>query len=91
MALGSDPIPQLAVADLSAFEKFKLFVEPLGTLVLNIVVTFVETALGVLAASFTSGQPINKLAVGVACGVAASTVWNTVIKPFAKKNGYIKV
>lgn len=65
-------------------------VEPVGVLVANVVVTFVETLLGTLAASVISGNQLDKLSVGAAVGIAASVVWNTVLKPFAKSNGWMK-
>lgn len=57
------------------------------TVVVNAVVTFVQAF---VAAWTLTGFQINKGAIGGAIGAALSLVWNTILKPFAIKQGWLK-
>lgn len=51
------------------------------------VVTFVQAG---LAAWAVYGFQANKLAIGAFVGAGLSAVWNVILKPFAKSQGWMK-
>ena len=55
--------------------------------VVNIVVTFFQAALAVWA---SSGFKTDKVVIGAVIGAGASAVWNLIVKPFLKKQGWLK-
>jgi hypothetical protein len=67
---------------------FKLFIEPKEKVIVNVVVTFVQGASGVIAASLVSGG-LNKLTIGAATAAGLSAVWNTLLKPYLVQQGWL--
>lgn len=65
----------------------KLKLPPFATVILNMVVTFVQAA---TAAWYITGFKTDKLAVAGAVGAGLSVVWNTIVKPWAVKIGLLK-
>lgn len=61
--------------------------QKVSVIVTNMAVTFVQAALAVWV---TSGFSTDKLAVSGAVGAGASAVWNVIIKPFLKNQGWLK-
>lgn len=57
------------------------------TIVTNVVVTFFQAALAVLAVS--NWDFTNKTALAGAVGAGASAVWNLVLKPWAREKGWL--
>lgn len=53
--------------------------------IINVVVTFVQAAV----ASLLVADGLDKVALAGAAGAAASVVWNTVVKPWLKSQGYL--
>lgn len=65
---------------------FTQYIQSGKVVFINVLVTFVETFVAVLA---LSDAPTSKAALTAAGGAALSTVWNTVIKPALKSQGVI--
>jgi len=61
--------------------------EPLSVIIRNMVITFIEAAVGIW---YASGMQTDKAAIGVAIAGGISVVWNTLGKPLFKKWGWIK-
>lgn len=61
--------------------------ESTKTILINIIVTFVQAAGAVWV---TSGFATDKLAISGAIGAGLSAVWNLVVKPLFKKWGWLK-
>ena len=58
-----------------------------GHIALNVIVTFIQA--GFAAWALTSFS-FDKAVIGGAIGAGLSVVFNTIIKPFLIKNGYLK-
>ena len=63
------------------------YVTEIKTVVVNMVVTFVQAFLGAWAAT---GFNLDKVVLAGAVGAAGSLVWNTILKPFLIKRGLLK-
>jgi hypothetical protein len=61
--------------------------ETLRTILVNIVVTFVQAGVAVWT---LSNFALDKATIGGVIGAGLSAVWNTVLKPVLKKMGYLK-
>lgn len=83
MALVSPP----PVVDLTATQKFKLFIEPARTVALNVAVTFVQAFIPAWA---IAGFSLDKVALSAAGSAGLSAAWNIVLKPLAKQHGFVK-
>lgn len=59
----------------------------ISTVIVNMLVTFVQSFLGAWAAT---GFNLDKVVIAGAVGAAASLVWNTILKPFMIKKGWLK-
>lgn len=60
---------------------------PNKTVVVNAVVTFFQAALAFLAVN--SWDFGNKTVLAGAAGAGLSVVWNTILKPYAKEQGWL--
>lgn len=56
------------------------------TIVTNVLVTAIQ---GFLAAWAVTGNKTDKASLGAAVAASASVVWNTVLKPFLKEQGWL--
>lgn len=66
--------------------EFTKNIQDIKWVAVNVIVTAIE---GFLAAWAATGNKTDKASLGAAIGAAASTVWNLVIKPFAKQKGWL--
>ena len=60
--------------------------ESTKTIIVNVVVTFVQAG---FATWIAMGGAVDKLAIGAVTGAGASAVWNMVLKPLLKDKGYL--
>ena len=61
--------------------------ETTAKIITNIIVTFVQAGVAVWVAS---GMGTDKIALGAFVGAGLSAVWNLIIKPFLKSQGWMK-
>lgn len=69
---------------------FKVFIEPKEKVIVNIVITFIQSAFGVILASVVAGNQLNKLTIGAAGAAGLSAVWNLILKPYLIQQGWLK-
>lgn len=82
-------------ADLSQLTKgesmsLRTFIEPKEKVIVNIVITFIQSAFGVILASVVAGNQLNKLTIGAAGAAGLSAVWNLILKPYLIQQGWLK-